>query len=134
MCFYSNTNETKIASKPIRVYKLLEKNNEAPAMFYKYYRGLNTPEHPETSYVYYKCQNLYEYGGGWLHALKHYEKKYSNSSIHHMVMMFIPKGCKYHDEGIAPESLQDCTNHIISEALYWPKNWFDYLKWFIKSL
>ena len=134
MCFFSDTNEIKIASKPIRVYKLLEKTNEAPAMFYKYYRGLNTPENPEISWKYHKYHNIYEYREGWLHALKHYERKYSNSRIHRMVMMFVPEGCKYNNAGIAPENLQDCTNHIISKALYWPKNWFDYLRWFIKSL
>lgn len=132
MCFYSNTTETKIASKPIKVYKVLEKNNEAPAMFYKYYRGLNTPEHPEISWKYYKIQNLYEYGGGWLHALKHYRWRDYNSNNHRVVIMFIPKECRYHDAGI--EHPQDCTNHIISKALYWPKNWFDYIKWYIKSI
>lgn len=49
-------------------------------------------------------------------------------------MMFIPKGCEYHDLGIASEKFQDCTNDIISKALYWPKNWFDYIKWYIKSI
>lgn len=64
MCFYSNTNKTKIANKPIRVYKLLVKINETPMMCYRYYRGLNIPENPKHSCIYFADYKIYKYGGG----------------------------------------------------------------------
>lgn len=135
MCFYSTTNKTKIANKPIKVYKILENNGNAPIMPYKYYRGLNIPERSYTNCTYNKYDAAYVYEGGWLHALKHIKKKDCKYLGHCVVVMFIPRGYEYHDSGVNVQySSRDCTKDIISKGLYWPKNRFDYIKWYIKSI
>ena len=67
---------------------------------------------------------------GVLHAYKNtlifHEFIYAT---HYCEVMFIPPGYEYNDEGIDKSSYE-----IIVKALYWPKNIWDLIKWWFKSL
>lgn len=121
MCFSAKSDYVKIATKPIKVYKTLSIRNTGPVYCdFKYRRGLNRARGNPSNLD--PLSDEFVYGSGWLHAEK------INFGYGISTPMFIPKGAKYKDDGINLSR-----NEIISSELYWPKDWFDYLIWNLKS-
>ena len=117
MCFTTQRNQFKIAEKPIRVYKVLI-GRSSSIQYYIYCKGLNVPESTIVESV--QTRSVYNYFGGVLHCFKNKCKK--------MVTMYVPVGAEYNDEGCGISS-----NEVISTALYWPKNIFEQIWYYLHS-
>ena len=108
MCLITKQTEPFIADKEIAVYKILERNNTSPFLYFRYKHGKNKAE-KEKEIRYVAPYNFID--GGFLHAYTTWKMAAIENPLNWKVRkMYIPVGAEYY---ISEDGTEICTPELV---------------------
>lgn len=123
MCLITKQTEPFIADKEIAVYKVLERNNTSPFLYFRYKHGKNKAE-KEKEIRYVAPYNFIE--GGFLHAYTTRKMASSENPLRWKVRkMYVPVGAEYY--------ISEDGTEICATAMVWKYPWRKIIEFFKKK-